>query len=409
MAAIKFVLDSRRARKDGTYPLVFRVTYNRQYFHIPIGVFIDKEGFDTETGLVLNNEKLNIELSKKMLEYRERIYHYLTSVPNGNLKGLKLALENETPNQVTIGSFWLNEIDRLTHMKKYGNARVYSHSYQAVSKHLNLDIPFHQLTLKNILDLETKFYAQGVSVNGLSVYLRTFRAICNKAIFQDYVGLEWYPFRKYKIRKEKTTPRVLSETELRKFFQLDIPDSHHKYKYWCIGKLLFMLRGINVIDLIQLKPENIKSGRLIYRRAKTSKLYSIKLTPEIEQVLNEFSRSHTLLDLLTKKEMESTRFLPLVKQKNKLINKHLSDLGEMIESNEKITTYVFRYSYANLAKKLGYSKDLIAEALGHEYGNSTTGIYLEQFDMEVVDQMNSTIINYLVRTDLKKGNPPCPS
>ena len=64
----------------------------------------------------------------------------------------------------------------------------------------------------------------------------------------------------------------------------------------------------------------------------------------------------------------------------------------MLETEEPITTYVFRYSYANIAKKLGFSKDIIAEALGHEYGNSVTGIYLEHFDMEVVDQMNNTII-----------------
>ena len=59
---------------------------------------------------------------------------------------------------------------------------------------------------------------------------------------------------------------------------------------------------------------------------------------------------------------------------------------------EKLTTYVFRYTYANVAKQLGYSKDLIAEALGHEYGNSVTGIYLEQFDLKVVDNMNQALI-----------------
>ena len=67
-------------------------------------------------------------------------------------------------------------------------------------------------------------------------------------------------------------------------------------------------------------------------------------------------------------------------------------MGLLLGYEEKLTTYVFRYSYANVARKLGYSKDLIAEALGHEYGNSVTGIYLEQFDLEVVDSMNETII-----------------
>jgi integrase len=58
---------------------------------------------------------------------------------------------------------------------------------------------------------------------------------------------------------------------------------------------------------------------------------------------------------------------------------------------------VFRYSYANIAKQLGYSKDLIAEALGHEYGNSVTGIYLELFDNEIVDNMNQQIIQSVIK------------
>ncbi|MEN9914449.1 MAG: hypothetical protein RL528_1204 [Bacteroidota bacterium] len=59
-------------------------------------------------------------------------------------------------------------------------------------------------------------------------------------------------------------------------------------------------------------------------------------------------------------------------------------------------SYVFRNNYANVAKQLGYSKDLIAEALGHEYGNSVTGIYLEQFDNDIVDKMNQELIKYII-------------
>jgi uncharacterized protein (DUF4213/DUF364 family) len=47
---------------------------------------------------------------------------------------------------------------------------------------------------------------------------------------------------------------------------------------------------------------------------------------------------------------------------------------------------------------VGHSKDIIAEALGHEYGNSVTEIYLEHFDMEVVDIMNQNLINSVVKS-----------
>ena len=67
----------------------------------------------------------------------------------------------------------------------------------------------------------------------------------------------------------------------------------------------------------------------------------------------------------------------------------------MIKSSVNVTTYVFRYSYANTCRELGYSKELIAEALGHEYGNAVTGIYLECFDQEKLDNMNFKVLELI--------------
>lgn len=64
----------------------------------------------------------------------------------------------------------------------------------------------------------------------------------------------------------------------------------------------------------------------------------------------------------------------------------------MCQFSEKLTTYYARYSWANIAKSLGYSKDQIAEALGHEYGNTVTGIYLDHYDLPVIDQMNECVL-----------------
>jgi integrase len=58
-----------------------------------------------------------------------------------------------------------------------------------------------------------------------------------------------------------------------------------------------------------------------------------------------------------------------------------------------LTTYVARHTFATTAKKLGYSNELIAEALGHEYGNKITNIYLDSFEKEVVDEMHGRVIS----------------
>ena len=66
----------------------------------------------------------------------------------------------------------------------------------------------------------------------------------------------------------------------------------------------------------------------------------------------------------------------------------------MCEIEKPSTTYYARYSWSNIARGLGYSKDIIAEGLGHEYGNKVTGIYLDQYDTSIIDEMNAKVIQY---------------
>jgi hypothetical protein len=41
---------------------------------------------------------------------------------------------------------------------------------------------------------------------------------------------------------------------------------------------------------------------------------------------------------------------------------------------------------------MGYSNDLVAESLGHEFGNKITNIYLDSFDTNVLDSMHQHVI-----------------
>ena len=69
---------------------------------------------------------------------------------------------------------------------------------------IDLNRPFKEITHKDLIEVENKLRTRGVSYNSISVYLRSFRTICNRAILLDYVDQSWYPFFKYKIKKETT-------------------------------------------------------------------------------------------------------------------------------------------------------------------------------------------------------------
>ena len=75
-----------------------------------------------------------------------------------------------------------------------------------------------------------------------------------------------------------------------------------------------------------------------------------------------------------------------------MCNSYLKKIATDLKIPKDISTYYARYSWANIARSLGYSKDLIAEALGHEYGNRVTGIYLDNFDKGIIDEANKKVI-----------------
>lgn len=401
MATLNLTLDTRRARKDGTYPLVFRLRAQEKFCDIGTGFKIKKEQFENKTNSLLNDLESNIALEQLKTYYLKRLRTYSTeNIGCNDLRSMKAYLIDKPRNEITIFEFWNQHIQELKTANRHGGAKVYQTSLSVISKEIDLNSPFSKLDYKSIIDLESKLFKRGMSPNGIGVYMRSFRAICNKAIHFDIMGLEWYPFRKYRIRKEKTTPRVFTMAEMKAYFNLELSKTHPLYRSWLIGKLIFMLRGINIKDLLLLSQLNIKGGRIIYKRSKTGKIYSIELTSDVQDIINQLQYGNTLIGVLSDVELKNKPHLvEVIVQKRKVINAHLKKLGCLINSKEALSTYVFRYSFANISRQLGFSKDLIAEALGHSYGNSVTGIYLEQFDNAVIDEMNQRVVNTMLKSD----------
>jgi site-specific recombinase XerD len=185
---------------------------------------------------------------------------------------------------------------------------------------------------------------------------------------------------------------------MKRYFNLELSEQHPLYRSLCIGKLIFLLRGINFKDLVKLTNENLHGDRVVYERSKTKTLYSIGMEEQIKELLRKLSKDGETLVGVMDDEFhlldQDIQVLKRYEQHLHVVNNHLKKISKMLELDVKFSTYVMRYSYANIARSLGISVEEISYLLGHKSSaHAVTEIYLEQFDLEKLDVLSRKIIN----------------
>ena len=232
--------------------------------------------------------------------------------------------------------------------------------------------------------------AQTNSKNARNILLRNIRAVFNYALDCEYTTN--YPFRRFKIRPEATRKRAMTVEQLRSLAVYPVEDYQVFYRDMFV--LMFCLIGINVVDLYSLG--GIVDGRVEYRRAKTHRLYSIKVEPEAQAIIDKYHGTKNLLCIADRWTTHS--------QFGKQMNKALKRMGGMQRvgrGGKKVfepivpglTTYWARHTWATIAASLDVPKETIAHALGH--GNDTvTDIYID-FDKKKVDEANRKVLDFV--------------
>ena len=398
MATVKLVLDKRRKKKSGAYPLVIRIRQAGKYVDVATNQELHEHQFDDKREVVIGNKSLNKSLQKEIDTCRDKIIHLEQMQDDVSIEQIKALFGKSQKSELTIVEFWQQEAVRLAEIGKAGNAGVYLSSLRGLKRVMNLDIPFKELKHMHLLEAETVLLKNGVKLNTLSVYMRTLRAICNKAILVDIVEQGWYPFFRYKIKKGKSVPKTLNLEQMQRYFDLNLPEQHPLYRSYCIGKLIFLLRGINFKDLVKLTNKQILGDRIIYERSKTKTIYSIGMEEEVNVLLKKLSKGGiTPIGVLDEEIQLLDKDIEVLKRYGQhlhVVNNHLKKISKLLELDIKLSTYVMRYSYANIARGLGITVEEISYLLGHKSpAHAVTEIYLEQYDLQKLDALNRKINN----------------
>ena len=399
MATIKLYLDTRRLKKDSTYPVKVYVNHQKPFFITTEFDATEKTWGGNEYNKNERNYRAKNMALRNLLSRMENYLFMLEAkgrLKNIDDKTLKKQLSSLVKEDIIMKErCFIDYIDEYICRGMKGNTeKLY---VQTKNKILEFDsqCTFETMNLKWLEAFDRWMMERGIKTNSRSVYMRNIRAVFNYAIDNEETTL--YPFRKFTIKREETRKRSLTLEQLAML--RDFPCEKYQEKYRDMFMLMFYLIGINAVDLFHLK--DIVNGRIEYKREKTGRLYSIKVEPEAMKIIEKYKGKAYLLNVLEQNEGNYNRYVTSM-------NVGLAKIGEFERKGRGgkkirhplfpgLSTYWSRHTWATLAASLDIPKETISEALGHSIGSPITSIYI-RFDQRKVDEANRKVIDLLNQT-----------
>ena len=392
-------LDTRRAKNDGSYPVIMRLAHNERTTSIPVGFSVLEKDWDTEKKIVKKSyvglasvSRLNNLIQKKKSEAMDII---LKLEESGKLNILSVtSLREEIEKDHTNHSFLKYgeiQVADLVRANRIGTARSYKEVLSVLKKYNNKDIAFNDITYPFLTKFETFHKSKGNSLNGFAVYMRTVRAIYNKAIKEGLAEKEHYPFGDYKIKTTPTEKRALDFELLKKIINLKLEPTHICFNARNYFLASYMMYGMNFTDMAFLKKSDINNGRINYRRKKTSKMYDIKITDNLKTILEHYTRNDLAYIFPIIKRDSSILQAKDIQWARKRYNKKLKLLAELCGIDRNLTSYVSRHSFATQAMLQQVPLNAISSMLGHS-SLKTTEVYLKSLPTSILDDYNARIL-----------------
>lgn len=408
MAKLFFYHDTRSGK--GEFPIKIRIQHNKCKAYLGTDIKVAPDQWDDANGVIVNHPQsrtLNILLGSKFQRAQEIILNLdlARKINDFSASELKEIIENDgvivDKNRKRFMEFYL---DCMAAKKKESTRSSYMQALNNLQRFdpLLSDKYFEDINLEYLQKLDSWLEGRGVTTNSRAVYYRNIKSVFNDAIASELTSE--YPFKRFKIKTTPTKKRNLSIEELRLLSSFHTTYGTHA-KYRDMFMLMFYMRGINAVDLFGLKESNIRNGRINYIRAKTGKPYSVKIEPEMQEIIDRYKGKDYLIDVCdgTKNEKEwATRYKGFLKR----MDKGLKKIGPVTWTKQQgpspefkpilpmISQYWCRHTCATMMAELDIPFATISASLGHDHGLKVTNIYIE-YNEKKVDDANRKLIDYV--------------
>lgn len=395
---VKVLLYKSKLLNNNEHPLMICVTKDRKRKYLSLGISLHPNYWDFVNnkpkkncpnkeeieGLIIEKTRL---INKQIIEFK--------TIDRDFTAATLLEKVTKSTKRMLVHDFFQELIKQFKEEKRLNYAASHQHLYNSLvkfNKHLN--VYFQEIDNVWLKKYESWLRSNNSSENTIGIRFRTLRAVYNRAIEDEIVKPEYYPFKKYKVSKhrEPTIKRSIRKDDIYRIIEFE-----GKTPYQCLSVDIFafsyFMGGINFVDIAHLTDKNIVDNQLVYKRKKTKKLIRLPLQLKAIELIKKYKNDDSiyLFPILSSFHETEVQKMNRVRKVIKKINRELREIGEELDIPINLTTYVARHSFATVLKRSGVNIGIISECLGHSE-ISTTLIYLDSFENSQIDEAMKNLL-----------------
>ena len=302
--SIIFYLKRQVVKKDGTVPVMGRITVDGTQAQFSCKVTANPDLWDTKGGRMKGKSAMALEENRKLDKMRvcinknyQEIMDRDSFVTAEKVKNAFGGLEYRSQTLMKVYRQFNEDYEKLykAGMRSRSSYRKYLCVYRHLLEFLNTrfhvnDIALKELTPAFISDIEAFLRTdKHICENSLSIYILPLRSMVFKAMDNGWLTRD--PFREYKVPKVDTTRGFLTKEEIHLLMNVEL-----KRKTMQLIRdlnLFCCFTGLAFADLKNLKEEHIQtffddSEWIVINRQKTGVRATIKLLDYPKSIMEKY-------------------------------------------------------------------------------------------------------------------------
>lgn len=372
----------KRLNKRGMALVQVEAYLNRKKMYFSTKIYLKPEQWDAKRKMVKNHPNANV-LNRMLYENIAAIEQTELGLwqqgKSISLDLLKNSIDKPLSNGRSFLTFFKEEIANSS-LKE--STRQNHLSTLELLQEFKKEVLFTDLTFEFVSSFYNYLQSKGYHLNTIAKHMKHLKRYINVAINKEYMDIQKYAFRKYKIKSIEGSHTHLAPEELHKFENLQLTGRYTRLQKTKDAFLFCCYAGLRYSDFTNLTSANIvefhQETWIIYKSVKTGMEVRLPL-----YLLFEGKG----IQILQRYKDDFNSFFKLKDNSN--INKELNILAGLAKIDKRVSFHTARHTNATLLLYNGANITTVQKLLGHK-SVKTTQVYANIMDITVVRDLEKT-------------------